>query len=483
MVHTHEDHTVVTPIQDSDRFSAHGRAPTVQLTALTLALLGITFVADVWLPPEVPVGPVYGALLLLMLWEPRPKRVFLVAGVATLLILTELIVSEPGPISGIRIVNALAGIAGLWLIAFGIERYGHRSAERHRALRDAEDLRYALDQSAILATTDVKGDITFVNDTFCQISKYTREELIGRNHRILNSGLHPLEFFREMWRTIAHGKVWRGELRNRAKDGSFYWVDTTIVPFLDPAGKPYQYVSIRYDITERKTSEARLREQASLAQLGRMAAVVAHEVRNPLAGIRGALQVIGARMAAEAPEKGIVTEIVNRVDTLNAIVEDLLLFARPRPPVLRQVTFEELAAKIRTQCANDPAFAHIQTTIATAPSVMRVDPEMFTLVMLNLMNNAAQAMKGRGQIDVTLHEQDGWYDVRVADSGPGIPPGVQARLFEPFFTTKARGTGLGLATARRIIESHGGTLTLTCPASGGTVASIRLPINQSTLTA
>jgi len=469
----------VDPIQESGRFSPNTVSPPVQLTALTLALLGITFVADVWLPAEVPVGPVYGALLLLMLWEQRPNRVFLVAAVATMLILTELVVSEPGPLSGIRAVNALAGIAGLWLIAFGIQRYGHRSLERHRALRDAEDLRYALDQSAILATTNVKGDITFVNETFCQISKYSREELIGRNHRILNSGLHPPDFFKELWRTIAHGEVWRGELRNRAKDGSLYWVDTTIVPFLDSHGKPYQYVSIRYDITERKATEARLRDQASLAQLGRMAAVVAHEVRNPLAGIRGALQVIGQRMAPEATERGIVTEIVNRVDTLNAIVEDLLLFARPRPPVIRQVTFEQLAAKLRTQLGNDPAFANIEITMSEAEVSLHVDPEMFTLVMLNLMNNAAQAMKGRGKIDVSLVEDGTWYHVRVGDTGPGIPADVQARLFEPFFTTKSRGTGLGLATARRIIESHGGTLTLACPNAGGTVATIRLPVNHT----
>lgn len=467
------------PIQEPDRFSQDAQTPPVQLTALTLALLGITFVADVWLPAEVPVGPVYGALLLLMLWETRPNRVFLVASVATLLILTELVVSEPGPLSGIRLVNAIAGIAGLWLIAFGIQRYGHRSAERHRALRDAEDLRYALDQSAILATTNVKGDMTFVNDTFCEISKYTREELLGRNHRVLNSGLHGPDFFKELWRTISHGEVWRGELRNRAKDGSLYWVDTTIVPFLDSHGKPYQYVSIRYDITERKASEARLREQASLAQLGRMAAVVAHEVRNPLAGIRGALQVIGQRMAPEATERGIVTEIVNRVDTLNAIVEDLLLFARPRPPVIRQVTFEELAAKLRTQLGNDPAFAQIEISLAPCDARLHVDPEMFTLVMLNLMNNAGQAMKGKGKIVVSVVEDGAWYQVRVADTGPGIPADVQARLFEPFFTTKARGTGLGLATARRIIESHGGTLTLACPGTGGTVATIRLPINHT----
>jgi PAS domain S-box-containing protein len=122
------------------------------------------------------------------------------------------------------------------------------------AERELELVRYALDKSAIVAITDRAGRIVHVNDKFCEISKFPREELLGQNHRLINSGYHGKEFFETMWKTISSGKIWEGELRNRAKDGSLYWVNTTIVPFADAQGRPYQYVSIRYEITQRKAA-------------------------------------------------------------------------------------------------------------------------------------------------------------------------------------------------------------------------------------
>ncbi len=340
-------------------------------------------------------------------------------------------------------------------------------------VRELEDLRYALDQSAIVAITDVKGTIRYVNEKFCEISKYPREELLGQDHRILNSGHHPKEYIRELWRTIANGDVWRGEFRNRAKDGSLYWVDTTIVPFLDERGKPYQYLAIRYDVTARKMAEERLINQAALARLGEMVAVVAHEVRNPLAGLRGGLQILSQRFEPQRSEYPIVLEMIKRLDALNARVNDLLLYAKPRAPRLEAVPLRPLIESTIALLNRDPSLATTTEILGDHVSCVG-DIELLREALLNLLLNAAQAMGGRGTIRVTVAGGP-QATVDIADTGPGIPSDIASKVFEPFFTTKRAGTGLGLAIVRRLLELQHGEATILSTSSAGTTVRVVLP--------
>jgi two-component system CheB/CheR fusion protein len=316
--------------------------------------------------------------------------------------------------------------------------------------------------------TDIRGVIKYVNDKFCEISKYTREELLGQDHRILNSGYHPKEFIRGLWTTIANGHIWRGEIRNRARDGSLYWVDTTIVPFLNAAGKPYQYMAIRY--------EKRLQEQAALARLGEMAAVVAHEVKNPIAGIRGALQVISSRMPPETRDRAVMGDIITRLDGLNGVVQDLLVFARPGELRNEPVDLAALIGHTIDLIRRDPIFSAIEVRIDGSTSLVQADPAQLQLVVQNVLLNAAQAMNGQGPVTITFSAADGRSQMSIADSGPGMPPEVLEHAFEPFFTTKSRGTGLGLPLAKRIVEAHGGQIEIATPSSGGTVVTLTLPV-------
>jgi len=368
-----------------------------------------------------------------------------------------------------------------------------------RTLKELADIKFALDQSAIVAITDQRGIINYVNDEFCRISKYSREELLGQDHRIINSGYHPKEFIRELWTTIAAGQVWKGELRNLAKDESIYWVDTTIVPFLNSDGKPYQYVAIRHDITQLKLTEEQVRKQAGelqraahLSFVGELAAGLAHEIKNPLAGIQGGVDILIRRRDKNDPEREALEGMRHEVERIDSTVRALLDRARPRLVSVRASSLTEIVGRAvnlaRAQLANATSRGR-RISIEFEPPhdrmTIQIDPPQIEDAVLNLIINAIEAADGDGRVTVRIgrSQDDGGEEfedeaiVEVSDNGRGISEEDLVRIFNPFFTTRPGGTGLGLPAVRRIARAHGGRVEVSSSLGKGSTFTIRLPLN------
>jgi signal transduction histidine kinase len=264
------------------------------------------------------------------------------------------------------------------------------------------------------------------------------------------------------------------EVTAMRKDGSTFPVHLSVGEM--SLGGERKFTGILHDLTSRVAMEERLREQAALVRLGEMAAVIAHEVKNPLAAVRGAIQVIGKRLAAGSREALVINDIIARIDTLNLLVRDLLLFARPPQP--HPIPIDVLAVLGMTADlfhADEGHSAVVVTTEGEAPPIL-ADAELLKIVFLNLLINSAQAMKGQGAISIRVSADGRECVVVVADTGPGIPPEVRGRLFTPFVTTKSRGTGLGLSTVKRLIEAHQGEIRVESPDTGGARITVRLPL-------
>ena len=369
-----------------------------------------------------------------------------------------------------------------------------------RSLKELADIKFALDQSTIVAITDQTGIINFVNDEFCRISKYSREELLGQDHRIINSGYHPKEFIRDLWTTIASGQVWKGELRNLAKDGSIYWVDTTIVPFLNSDGKPYQYVAIRHDITQRKIAEeqvlqqaAELQRAAQLSFVGELAAGLAHEIKNPLAGIQGVVDILIRRRDKNDPEREALEGVRHEVERIDSTVRALLDRARPRLISVRASSLSDIVARAinlaRAQLANVNTGGRnvgIEFQPPGDPITIAIDPAQIEDAVLNLIINALEAVGDDGTVKIQVarsnNERSEEFEeeaiVEVSDNGRGISEEDLARIFNPFFTTRTGGTGLGLPAVRRIARAHGGRVEVNSTVGEGSTFALHLPITR-----
>lgn len=376
--------------------------------------------------------------------------------------------------------RSLALVSGLFGFIVGYLFYGVQSRKKSRRLSDHkrvdEELklavqdnalyRLALDESAIVVFTDAKGTITYVNELFCKISGYTQTELLGKNHRILNSGTHSKEFFNNLWQTISSRQVWRGEICNRSKTGEIYWVDTYIVPCVDKDNNVERYFAVRFDITKRKLAEEQLFHSTKMSSLGRMAAGVAHEINNPLTIVYGQAHQL-KKMTQEIPNCAHLQEAASQIERMSLrimeIINGLRTFSREgSSDPFNFVSLKKIVEETLSFSQGKLVIEGVNLKVDLIPEDIEIHCRSVQIsqVLLNFLNNARDSVEkiSRKEIIIRFISTDTQVGISVEDNGPGVPSNAIANLFEPFFTTKEanKGTGLGLSVSKGIIESHHG---------------------------
>lgn len=330
------------------------------------------------------------------------------------------------------------------------------------------NLKLALDESADVAITDKNGIITFVNDKFCVSSKYSKDELIGNSHNLLKSGFHSLEFYKNMWDVISSGKVWHDQIKNKAKDGTLYWNDMVIVPFLDKNKEIQEYIAIRRDISERIKLREKLVKAERMSSIGQLASRMAHDIRNPLSIIRVSLENLKLKYDVDATTEESFDRVERSIDRIAHQIDDVLDFVKGHPAELSQVKFSEIILESLDSLTIPD---EIKLILPKDDIKIIADKKLFSIALNNLILNAIQTIDGIGTVEIITEENDEVI-IQVKDSGKGIPKKDLDKIFELLFTTKQQGTGLGLASVKSIIESHGGIISVTSPP---TVFTITLP--------
>lgn len=360
--------------------------------------------------------------------------------------------------------------------------------------REFVHLKSALDEAAIVAITDARGIITYVNKKFCAISKYSREELLGRTHKVVNSGLHPREFFAGMWSTIAAGRVWEGEIRNRAKDGRHYWVNTTIVPFMDETGRPESYVSVRYEITDRVHAQEQLKVHAkkleiSNRELQDFASVAAHDLQEPLRKIRSFSDRLQSKGKETLPPEmqDYLDRIQNSAARMQTLIDDLLTYSRvtTRAQPFQPVDLNEVLAQVVSDLEIRLEQTNGKITWNGLPTIDADHTQMRQLFQ-NLLSNALKFHRAGVPPLIEVKQVPGagkdQVQIEVADNGIGFEEKYLDRIFTIFQRLHGRfefeGTGIGLAVCRKIVDRHGGFITARSAPGTGSTFVITLPSFQ-----
>ena len=378
--------------------------------------------------------------------------------------------------------------------SLGLTGIGADVTEQRSAEAELRKLSRAVEQSpSIVLITDRGGLIEYVNPKFSEVTGYRPDEVIGRNPRFLKSGETSPEEYGQLWHTLAAGGEWRGEFHNRRKDGALYWEAASISAIRDPEGRITHFVAVKEDITERKRLEseveARNRELAktqTLAALGRMASMIAHDLRNPLSSVKMTLQIL-AKPQAEAQSDELRGIALEQIRYMEEILSDLLTYARPDALKADWIAIDKIieTAIGITQRRLDSARVRCEVDCEPGLPTLYGDATKLRQVFSNLIANAAQATEKvadpriRIQARVQLGPAGTGIRVEIRDNGCGVSPEERERLFEPFYTTRAKGTGLGLAIVKRILDQHGAEIEIG-DAAPGTWVAVTLPTTPRT---
>lgn len=365
-------------------------------------------------------------------------------------------------------------------------------------LLQIENLQSSLDNSSIVAITDKDGTITYVNKKFCDISKYSKEELIGQNHSILKSGFHNAEFYQNIWKTISSGKIWQGDIKNKAKDGTFYWVRTTITPFIGKDGKPAQYIAVRTDVTElyaqKDTIESQFQElKKADGQKDEFISMISHELKSPI------FPIIGYCDLLREPELSknfnilhfeALDEITSNAERLRRITEDLLDVNRINMKKLPYNIKKFSLAKFATHIAKEHAHLMKEKQIEfyvlpVEDQIIESDEQRLMQVIGNIIRNAVDFVPNKdGKITVNIRSKSGHITFSVKDNGVGMSKENQHELFAPFYqvdssaTRKHGGAGLGLAICKGIVEDLGGKIWVESDAGKGSTFFFSVPLKS-----
>jgi PAS domain S-box-containing protein len=351
----------------------------------------------------------------------------------------------------------------------------HETEERLRMTAlELSELRKGVDEAVIVSISNLRGEIIHANAMMAKITGYPLDEIIGKSHRLFNSGFHTRAFFKDLWDTVLCGKIWKGEIRNKRKDGSFFWVDTTIVPFADRAGRVYQFMSIRKDITDRKLAEERAeKERASrefagrLAAIGEMASNIAHEIRNPLGAIIMRADLTKLDLDPGSENAKAMDQIIRLGHRIDKIINGVRMLSRDGSgDPFEQTPLSSLITETLEMLAGKFENSGVQVRAREVPQDIhiRCRPVQISQVLANLINNAFDAVQGRTEmwIELKVEKSGERVMISVSDSGGGIPPEIEDKIMQPYFTTKplGKGTGLGLSISREIVAAHGGELKI-----------------------